>query len=135
MPCGSTEADSKLLAIPNHGINGMPTLGREPSSLHPLDELLYGRLAELCIAFDQVFLPNSVLLKDGGFIMFVGGKQYDLRLPVLDGPSMQCKIKQQVAYQHQPEFIDGRSIKVSAGVDPQLREPVRQSCQWNGMHV
>ena len=98
----------------------MPTLVREPSSLHPLDELLYGRLAELCITFDQVFLPNSVLLKDGGFIMFVGGKQYDLRVPVLDGPSMQCKIKQQVAYQHQLEFVDRRSLKVSAGFRPQL---------------
>ena len=81
MPCGSTEAESKLFAVPNHGINRMPTLGREPSSLHPFDELLYGRLTELCIAFDQVFLANPVLLENGGFIMFIGGKQYDLRVP------------------------------------------------------
>jgi hypothetical protein len=120
MPCGSTEAESKLLAVPNHGINGMPALGREPSSFHPFDELLYGRLAELRITFDQVFLPNSVLLKDGGLVMFVGWKQCNLRVPVLDGPSMQCKIKQQVAYQHQPEFVARRSLKVSAGFDPQL---------------
>ena len=33
---------------------------------------------------------------------------------------MQCKIKQQVAYQHQSEFIDGRPLKVSAGFHPQL---------------
>lgn len=33
---------------------------------------------------------------------------------------MQCKIKQQVAYQHQLEFVARRSLKVSAGFDPQL---------------
>ncbi|HKV78655.1 MAG TPA: hypothetical protein VJP02_10965 [Candidatus Sulfotelmatobacter sp.] len=78
----------------------MPALGREPPSLHPLNELLHARLAELCIAFDQVFLANAVLLKDRGFIMFVGGKQYDSRVPCLDGPAVQRKIKKQVAYQH-----------------------------------
>ena len=44
----------------------MPTLGREPSSLHPFDELLYGRLTELRIAFDEVFLANPVLLENAG---------------------------------------------------------------------
>jgi hypothetical protein len=33
---------------------------------------------------------------------------------------VQCKIKQQVAYQHQPEFVARRSLKVSAGFHPQL---------------
>jgi hypothetical protein len=33
---------------------------------------------------------------------------------------MQSKIKQQVRYQHQSEFIDGRPLKISAGFYPQL---------------
>ena len=52
--------------------------------------------------------------------MFVGGQQYDFRAAILDGPTVQCKIKQQVRYQHQSEFIDGRPLKVSAGLHPQL---------------
>jgi hypothetical protein len=33
---------------------------------------------------------------------------------------VQSKIKQQVRYQHQSEFIDGRPLKISAGFHPQL---------------
>jgi hypothetical protein len=123
MHYSSTEIESKLLSVPNHGIDGMPTLGCEPSSLHPFDELPYGWLAELCITFDQMFLPNPVLLENGGFIMFVGGAQYDLRVPLFDGPSVQSQIEEQVAHQHQPEFVARRSLKVPAGFYPQLPNP------------
>jgi hypothetical protein len=98
----------------------MPTLWREPSSLHPFDELLYGRLTELRIAFDEVFLANPVLLENAGFIMFIGRKQYDFRMPDFDKPSVQRKVKQQVRYQHQPEFVASRSLEVSAGFHAQL---------------
>ena len=98
----------------------MPALGREPSSLHPFNELLYGRLTELRIAFDEVFLANPVLLENGGFIMLIGGKQYDLRMPDFDRPSVQHKVKQQVRYQHQPEFVASRSLEIPAGFHAQL---------------
>ena len=47
-------------------------------------------------------------------------------MPNFDRPSVQCKVKQQVRYQHQPEFVASRSIEVCAGFHAHLPKPFGQ---------